>query len=286
MTVTDLDTCPSSTLAFDGTSVYLSVPQISLEYYVHGTRTGLTWSDSIPIITRGYDTSDDCGAYGIKYTYEGFDLTTDTLETFSITEAGSLSLYSTDADDVGYHTITATTFLTNYPTISASIDFIIKINAVVTTFTASFIPPFEYTISGDLDKIVFESFTFTTNDGNPAAYSITYTATLVSSNSKDDTDSSSDVDLVSTEFSSEKRLFEIKSDEVGMFKLRVTGHLWLNGVEVDTVDTTFVVTVVGEDGGGEASACDAVGFSTVIKEEGYPTFELGEVTDPYTGANV
>jgi len=66
----------------------------------------------------------------------------------------------------------------------------------------------------------------------------------------------------------------------------VTGHLWLSGVEVDTVDTTFVVTVVGEDGGGEASACDAVGFSTVIKEEGYPTFELGEVTDPYTGANV
>ena len=233
MTVTDQDTCPSSTLAFDGTSVYLPVPQISLEYYVHGTRTGLTWSDSFPIITRGYDTSDDCGAYGIKYTYEGFDLTSDTLETFSITEAGSLSVYSADPDDVGYHTITATTFLTNYPTITASLDFIIKINAVVTTFTASFIPPFEYTIGGELDQVVFESFSFTTNDGNPGAYSITYTASLVSSSSTDDTDSSSDVELVSSEieFSSEKRLFEIKSEEAGQFKVRVTGHLWLNAVE-------------------------------------------------------
>jgi hypothetical protein len=52
------------------------------------------------------------------------------------------------------------------------------------------------------------------------------------------------------------------------------------------VDTTFIVTVVTENGSEQASPCDAVGFTTVIKEEGYPTFELVEVTDPFTRAKV
>ena len=53
------------------------------------------------------------------------------------------------------------------------------------------------------------------------------------------------------------------------------------------MDTTFIVTVVTENGSEQASPCDAaVGFTTVIKEKGYPTFELVEVTDPFTGAKV
>jgi len=87
----------------------------------------------------------------------------------------------------------------------------------------------------------------------------------------------------------------MKSEEPTVFKVRVTGHLWLNGIEVDTVHTTFTVTVTeatetsSEDSdastAASAESC-AISFTTAIKEEGFPTFELAQVTDPSTGQPV
>jgi hypothetical protein len=72
------------------------------------------------------------------------------------------------------------------------------------------------------------------------------------------TDAALTVNLSSDlEFTALSRLFEFDSETPASFKLRVTGHLWLNGVEVDTVDTTFTVTVT------EATTDDA---STAVAE--------------------
>ena len=81
----------------------------------------------------------------------------------------------------------------------------------------------------------------------------------------------------------------------------MTGHLWLNGVEVDTVDTTFTVTVTeattatdddaseaaaGSSTGSTENACSSIGFKPVTKKEGFPKFELASVVDPKTGQSV
>jgi len=102
----------------------------------------------------------------------------------------------------------------------------------------------------------------------------------------------SDVD-----FTALSRLFEITSEEVTEFKLRVTGHLWLNGAEVDTVDTSFTVTVTeatataaddtsASTAASTESACSNIGYKTSTEKEGFPKFTLTEVVDPSTGQSV
>ena len=195
VTITVIDACPASTLAL-ATTLYQSVPTSSLDYSVGGTRAGLTWTDTLATLTYG-GSAVSCGTYSQTLTYEGFGLTTDAGELFSIDAAGNLSVFTTDAADVGTHTLTATVFLTDYPTITASVDFLVTIIAVETTFTAAYIPDFAYTVGSPLDEFKHGEFTFTTSDGNEAAYSITYTATLV--NNADDTDPTTDKVLESSE---------------------------------------------------------------------------------------
>ena len=96
----------------------------------------------------------------------------------------------------------------------------------------------------------------------------------------------SDVD-----FTALSRLFEITSEEVTEFKLRVTGHLWFNGAEVDTVDTSFTVTVTDAaaktaDDTSASTACSNIGYKTSTEKEGFPKFTLTEVVDPSTGQSV
>ena len=218
----------------------------------------------------------------MTYTKDGLTLTTDSTQPFSLDASNNLSVFTTDSSLVGAHTVTVTVALTNYPTITTTADFLVKIVAVETTMTAAFIPPFTYTIDGAVDDLQFEEFTFTTTDGNEDAYIITYEATLVDSANTDDTDTSSDSVLESdVEYTAATRKFEFSSDEVKTFKLRVIGILTLNGIEVNRADTTFEVTVV------EATVIETteieetlvpeecqVGFTKAIKEEGFPTFEL------------
>ena len=181
----------------------------------------------------------------MTYTKDGLTLTSDSTQPFSLDASNNLSVFTTDSSLVGAHTVTVTVALTNYPTITTTADFLVKIVAVETTMTAAFIPPFTYTIDGAVDDLKFEEFTFTTTDGNEAAYIITYEATLVDSANTDDTDTSSDSVLESdVEYTAATRKFEFSSDEVKTFKLRVTGILTLNGIEVNRADTTFEVTVV------------------------------------------
>jgi hypothetical protein len=80
----------------------------------------------------------------------------------------------------------------------------------------------------------------------------------------------------------------------------VTGHLWFNGAEVDTVDTTFKVTVTeaaattattaddtsASTSASPESACSNIGYKTSTEKEGFPQFTLTEVVDPSTGQSV
>jgi len=98
----------------------------------------------------------------------------------------------------------------------------------------------------------------------------------------------------------------VGSEKPTEFTLRVTGHLWLNGVEVDTVDTTFKVTVTeattaDADADADASSttddtssttvstestCSGLGYKPNMEKEGFPQFELTKVNDPSTGLPV
>jgi hypothetical protein len=121
------------------------------------------------------------------------------------------------------------------------------------------------------------------------------------------TDDELSVNLASDiDFTALTRLFEVDSEKPTEFTLRVTGHLWLNGVEVDTVDTTFKVTVTeattdDADAAADASSttddassttaaaestCSGLGYKPTTEKDGFPQFELTKVTDPSNGLPV
>ena len=65
---------------------------------------------------------------------------------------------------------------------------------------------------------------------------ITYTATIVGTDNLHESDINSDTPLNSDfiEFDANARSFEIVAQETTTFSIRVTGHLWADGVEIDT----------------------------------------------------
>jgi len=93
------------------------------------------------------------------------------------------------------------------------------------------------------------------------------------------------------------RKFEFTAEEPTIFKLRVTGHLLFDRVEVDTTSSTFTVTVteftetvetasndtvLTETTEETESECSKVSFTDVSEEVVFPRYELQEVTDPST----
>ena len=101
------------------------------------------------------------------------------------------------------------------------------------------------------------------------------------------------------DFTATSRLFEVTAETPTEFKVRVTGHLLFNGVEIETESTTFTVTVIeyteptvttseSTDDTTSTSANEtcAISFSDVTKKAMFPRYELKTIIDPYTSKTV
>ena len=104
-------------------NVFKDSPSTSLGYTLEATRTSLAWTDTEALLS-----ATDCGPLLWSLSYNSIPLTTDSTQLFSLDSVtNSFSVYSTDPADVADYTLTVTVALVNYPTITASKEFIVSI---------------------------------------------------------------------------------------------------------------------------------------------------------------